>query len=257
MIKEQSVTVTESQDAEGGFLAWLLLLGQQEDVAVDLPPGDDALAVAGQVRQCVDDGHLTGAERWTVLDVAAHIGWCSDAGTLPASWVRSGLDTAHRVFLARVGGSPSFCPQCDAPVPAQPDLDPEAMAAYERALTAEPDLRAVVRAVDALLALVRPSDQLCHGCVWTTIVKPMCTPLIGSDRGHLPGQAADPDPDGHLRAVDLGEVIDRLGRRPEPETETERWLRSGEAWDAFTGVLLRRIESADPANGCGIGRVTV
>src|SRR5215211_6158798 len=96
---------TDNQDPEGGFLAWLLLLGEQYGLPVNIPAGEygDAFRVADQLRQCRDAGHLTGTERWTVLDVAAHIGWCSDAGSLPAVWVRSGLDMAHRGFLAGGG----------------------------------------------------------------------------------------------------------------------------------------------------------
>ena len=49
-----------------------------------------------------------------------------------------------------------------------------------------------------------------------------------------------------------------LTRKPsEPTTENERWLRTTEAWDAFTNVLLERLEKADPGNGHGIGRCLV
>jgi hypothetical protein len=44
-------------------------------------------------------------------------------------------------------------------------------------------------------------------------------------------------------------------RRKARRTDTERWLRSSEAFDAFTDVLLCRLSEADPANGHGIGRV--
>ena len=53
---------------------------------------------------------------------------------------------------------------------------------YQRALNAEPALQPVVDLVDALCALVRPSDRLCSGCVWERIVKPMVRPLIGWER---------------------------------------------------------------------------
>jgi len=49
----------------------------------------------------------------------------------------------------------------------------EPPADYLRAVAAEPRLRAVERAVDALVALVRPSYRLCYACVWERIVKPL------------------------------------------------------------------------------------
>src|SRR5215211_115886 len=153
---------TDNQNPEGGFLAWLLLLGQQYGLPVNIP-ASDAYRAADRLRQCVAEGHLTGTERWTVLDVAAHIGWCSDAGILPAGWVRSGLEIAHRAFLGSGGSVPTLEPPAD----------------YLRAIAVEPGLRAVVRAVDALISMTGPTDQLCSGCVWSEIIKPICTPLIG------------------------------------------------------------------------------
>jgi hypothetical protein len=134
------------------------------------------------------------------------------------------------------------------------------LAAYERALQAEPDLAAVVRVVDALCALVRPSDLLCHGCVWETIVKPLVSPLVGWRRGYPPEVAADPDSDkpSGFRMITGGEMLDAYraheATRVSATTDTEKWLRTSEAFDAFTNVLLDRLERADPANGHGIGR---
>ena len=34
--------------------------------------------------------------------------------------------------------------------------------------------------------------------------------------------------------------------QPEPATETERWLRTAEAWNAVTDVWVARLEQADP-----------
>lgn len=133
------------------------------------------------------------------------------------------------------------------------DLTATRAANYERALAAEPRLRAVVTVVDALTELVRPTDRMCSGCVWEKIVKPMVLPLIGWGRGHLPHQAKDPDP------RPPGLYLIRASEIPWPErtgadTETEKWLRSVGAWDAFTSTLLVRLDRADPANGHGIGR---
>ncbi len=132
--------------------------------------------------------------------------------------------------------------------------------AYERALQAEPKLAAVVRVVDALCVLVRPTDRLCHGCVWETIVKPLVSPLIGWGRGYPSKPASDPDPDNPsgLRIISGSEMLAayeaaQVTRTP-ATTDTEKWLRTPEAYDAFTDMLLDRLERADPANGHGIGR---
>jgi hypothetical protein len=49
-------------------------------------------------------------------------------------------------------------------------------------------------------------------------------------------------------------MLAQLDDRIPAETETEKWLRSSEAWDAVTRPLLARLYEADPANGCGIRR---
>jgi hypothetical protein len=261
MTVETSVTetATEVQNPEDRFLTFLLLLGQQEDDPVDLPALQDALLTADVLRRCVTDGHMAGTERWSVLDVAAHIGLCTGKGRMPAERIRNGLMQAHAEFLRGAGSvRTSFCAHCDAPVPEAPELSPERKAAYERVLRVEPRLKAVVRVVDALIQFVRPTDELCHGCVWEVMVKPLTSPLIGWGRGYPPRQAKDPDPaetwPRFYRAADLM----REGDPRIPATaETEKWLRSSEAWDAFTDVLIGRLYEADPANGCDIKRVTV
>lgn len=94
---------------------------------------------------------------------------------------------------------------------------------FERALTAEPTLRAIDRLVDTLCALVRPTDILCYGCVWEQIVKPLTVPLVGWCR---PGRAT---------------------------TDTEKWMRTSEAFDVVTDKWIDRLEKADPGNGHGLG----
>jgi hypothetical protein len=94
---------TEVQKTEDGFLAFLLELGQDEDTAVNIPASQDVLAVADILRQCVADGHLSSTSRWSVLDVAGHIGWCSGDGRMPADWVRDGLQKAHAELPSGVG----------------------------------------------------------------------------------------------------------------------------------------------------------
>lgn len=125
-------------------------------------------------------------------------------------------------------------------------------AGYRRALDAEPRLRAIERLVTGLCELARPGDTLCAGCVWELIVKPLTTPWIGWGRGRPHRDAAD-DPRDSWQPVSLADLLAEPGyARAEPATDTERWLRSSEAFDAFTDELLRRLDAADPANGHGI-----
>ena len=128
---------------------------------------------------------------------------------------------------------------------------PADLQGYERALAAEPSLRPIVAVVDALCAFVRPDDRMCAGCVWGRIVKPLTTPLIGWSRGYPPEDAPDVRPDS-WEPVNLEAVLAKLDQRPEPTTDTERWMRSSEAFDAFTDVLLAKLDAADPANGHGV-----
>lgn len=128
--------------------------------------------------------------------------------------------------------------------------------AYDRALAAEPRLRAIVTTVDALIELVRPGDTMCSGCVWDAIVKPLAIPLIGWERGYPPDTAKDPSPDGGWRMLSGGDLMaeyEEAQQRLAPATtDTEKWLRTSEAWDAFTGALIDRLHTADPGNGHGI-----
>lgn len=147
-----------------------------------------------------------------------------------------------------------------------------AKAGFDRALAADRRLEPIVRLVDALCALVGPEDEMCAGCVWEGIVKPLVTPLVGWERGYIEEEAKDPDPepepadDEEAAARALFNFKSRLRTAAEimaePEqsrtpatTDTERWLRSPMAYDAVTNVLLDRLNEADPANGHGIGRV--
>jgi hypothetical protein len=82
--------------------------------------------------------------------------------------------------------------------------------AYERALAAEPQLRAIEAMVDALVALA-PNDQpYCTACIWETILKPLVSPWVGWERGDVPEQAKD-EPPG-LELIGLGELLARGGR---------------------------------------------
>jgi hypothetical protein len=169
------------------------------------------------------------------------------------------LMQAHAEFLRGAGSvRTSFCTHCDAPVPTAPELSSERKAAYERVLAAEPRLRKVVRVVDALIQFVRPTDEMCYGCLWTGMIKPLTSPWLGYGRGYVPESAKDPDPATDFPRLVVTPASEIMMRAPtKAETDTEKWLRSSEAWDAFTKVLIDRLYEADPANGCGIKRVTV
>ncbi|MFD8948540.1 hypothetical protein ACFV0B_06765 [Streptomyces xanthophaeus] len=130
---------------------------------------------------------------------------------------------------------------------AQTDLD--------RATRAEPRLQAVVNIVTALTALVRPTDTMCGGCVWDEIVKPLALPLIGWERGYPPKVAPDPGTATWLLITggDWAKKWEEAEKTRTPATtDTEKWLRTSEAWDSVCGELIRRLNDADPANGHGI-----
>jgi hypothetical protein len=113
------------------------------------------------------------------------------------------------------------------------------------------------RLVTTLCEFVRPSDFLRHGCLWERMVKPLVRPLVGYERGFFPKVAADPPASGESgwRFLNRAELLAHDSRPRVPATtDTEQWMRTSEAWDAVTRVLLARMWDADPANGCGIGR---
>lgn len=200
--------------------------------------------VVDQLRMCAAGGCFASTARWTVLDVAAHIGKCSGDGRMPTDWARNGLMHAHASYLRGKGSvRTSFCTYCDEPPPTEPKLGPEAAAAFERALQAEPKLRAVSQLVDVLRLLVRPTDEMCHGCIWEAIVKPLVRPWVGWGRGYPPKSAQDPDPTGErwLRVTSAAELMREADPRIPAETETEKWLRTSEAWNAVTKVLIDRL----------------
>lgn len=131
--------------------------------------------------------------------------------------------------------------------------------AYKRALAAERRLVAVDQAVAALCEFVRPTDEMCYGCTWESIVKPLVTPLVGWGRGYPPKNAKDPQKpltdwkDALKSGSDLMREADEEERtRTRALTTTEQWMRTSEAWDAVTSTLLYRLWRADPGTGCGI-----
>ncbi|MCX4972181.1 hypothetical protein [Streptomyces sp. NBC_00620] len=126
---------------------------------------------------------------------------------------------------------------------------------YQRALHAEPRLQAIASIVDVLIELVRPNDNMCGSCIWEGIIKPLTTPLIGWERGYPPREAHDPG-NAEWRLIsgsDWAKEFETAEKtRTTATTDTEKWLRTPEAWDAFCGELIRRLNDADPGNGHGI-----
>jgi hypothetical protein len=131
---------------------------------------------------------------------------------------------------------------------------------FDRAVQAEPQLHSLVRMVNALCVLVRPSDSMCSGCIWESILKPLVEPMVGWGRGYPPKSAKDPVPYAEWGVYSAAELV-AYADLPEHSripatTETERWLRSSAAYDGFTRPLIAQLQEADPAHGCGIHRRT-
>jgi hypothetical protein len=93
----------------------------------------------------------------------------------------------------------------------------EAEQRYKLALAAEPHLRAIADTVEAVTVSAARERSFCDGCFWERTLKGQVLPLVGWERGYLSRQARHPDP------------------------ETERWLRSREAWEAVTERWLERL----------------
>jgi hypothetical protein len=124
-------------------------------------------------------------------------------------------------------------------------------AAFHLALTAEPRLQAIDKVVRALATLAPTDQPMCADCVWTTVLRPLVRPWLGWGRGRTPEQAAD-ESGQSSRVVDLKTFLDEPDTRPEPASETERWLRDSQAWDAVTSRWREVLERADPGLGHGI-----
>ncbi len=125
---------------------------------------------------------------------------------------------------------------------------------FERAARADSNIRAFDRII-RILAATAPSEESgqpwCSNCAWSAFVKPMARLLVGPDRGHHT-DAEDPS-DAPMRPVDLAALLaERDEPDREPSTQTERWLRSHEVWEAVTNRWLKLLDDADPANGCGL-----
>jgi hypothetical protein len=102
----------------------------------------------------------------------------------------------------------------------------EAEQSYNRALAAEPRLRAIADMVKAVTASAAYDRSFCDGCFWERTLKGKALPLVGWERGHRSRQAKHPDP------------------------ETERWLRSREAWEAVTERWLQQLSRTAHGGRC-------
>lgn len=127
----------------------------------------------------------------------------------------------------------------------------------EQACAADSGIRALDFAVTALAVAAGAADgPACSGCMWARIVKPLALPLLGWERGYPPMES--PDRTAGLRGglVNISELMvrmdERAARRTPATSDTERWLRSQEAWDAVVGEWIDRLHAADPAAGHGI-----
>ncbi len=124
-------------------------------------------------------------------------------------------------------------------------LDP-----LRRAVAADHHIRALDRAIRTVAALAPTEESetpLCHGCLWSGMVKPLAQLLLGPGRGEL-RDASDGD---SWQPLDLAALFDEPDREP-ASTETERWLRDGRTYDQITDIWLGLLRHADPANGCGL-----
>lgn len=110
---------------------------------------------------------------------------------------------------------------------------------YQRAIDADRRLRALANLVE-LIGAMHPEDRggyLCRRCVWERDVLPLLTPLVGLERGINP-QAAG-------RQKTLEESLASLQDRPPARHDLEAWLRTQDAYDAFSARLR---ELLDPDN---------
>jgi hypothetical protein len=96
--------------------------------------------------------------------------------------------------------------------------------------------------------------------VWEEIVKPLTTPLVGWGRGRH-DKAREGEAERGFFFENLGDVMREIDEEDEllkkyPIGPNEQWLRTSQAYNAFTNVILSRLQHADPGNGHGIARYT-
>ena len=182
----------------------------------------------------------TNGVHWKARALKLGLGHESALGPGNDLWIltRDGVPVSE-TFVSNEGHGMLDLYEKQLAVDAAPPVSAETMAAYERVLEAEPKLEAVVRVVDALLLIDdEKGDDLDH---WG-IIKPLIVPWLGYQRGTVPVNAADATDTSTPQVKSVGELARTNLPRPVPAaTETEKWLRSEEAYDAFTDVLLARL----------------
>ena len=121
-------------------------------------------------------------------------------------------------------------------------------AAYNRAVTAEPDLRAVEKVIRAIATL-----NVTPGTAYDSLIRPLTSPLVGWERGthhHAIDPADDPRIDSAtgVRRVTMIRATDipvHVRTSSEPATDEEKWLRTPEAYDAVTDVWLDYLSAVE------------
>jgi hypothetical protein len=74
--------------------------------------------------------------------------------------------------------------------------------------------------VEAVTASATYGRSFCDGCFWERTLKGQVQPLVGWERGYWSTHTKHPDP------------------------ETERWLRSQDAWEVVTERWLQQLSRA-------------
>ena len=106
------------------------------------------------------------------------------------------------------------------------------------------------------VAYIRRGDTFCYACYWDGVLKRLLFPLVGHGRQFMPDQAADPDPNA-APSYEIVRLADfELPKVLAAETDTERWMRTSEAWNAVSDYLLAIVYVADPGNGHGFERAS-
>lgn len=184
-------------------------------------------------------GYRNGVD-WKVRALELGLGHESALGPGHDLWLltRDGVPISE-TFVSNEGHGMLDLYEKQTAVDAAPPVSATTQAAYERALTAEPQLEAVVKVVDALLLI---DDEKGDGLDHWGIIKPLIVPWLGYQRGTVPVNAQDAPTSATPKVKSVGELARTNLPRPVPATtETEKWLRSEEAYDAFTDVLLARL----------------
>lgn len=113
---------------------------------------------------------------------------------------------------------------------------------FRYAMSAEPDLQPLTKVCE-LYRVLDSTGQIPESFdVWLGLIKPWASRLVGWERGAI-FSADDVDPSKILAEISGDKLIDwleKVDRYTEPETYTELWLRSSQAFDVVTDELRMR-----------------